>query len=267
MEIIGIYKIGNIVDNKFYIGSSKNIKHRRAAHWSGLRTKTHPNRFLQRAYDQYGKLNFIFEILEECSLNILIEREQFYIDTLKPEYNLRLIAHNNSGFHHEIETKNKISKTSINMWKKDGMKEQILSKRRKEILCYDLDGNFIKEFKSVKEAAEELDIFSTNISKILMGKSNIIHGFTFRYKTENYALKINMNDYKQKKINNILKTVEKSKIKLEIFINDISIGVFSSKKEATKKLRMSYEEINKIIKGNNTTCRIKKYRNWKITIL
>ena len=39
-----------------------------------------------------------------------------------------------------------------------------------------------------------------------------------------------MNDYKQKKINTILKTVEKSKIKLEIFINDIYIGVFSSKK-------------------------------------
>jgi group I intron endonuclease len=37
---------------------------------------------------KYGYSNFSIDILEYCELNVLIEREQYYINHLKPEYNI-----------------------------------------------------------------------------------------------------------------------------------------------------------------------------------
>lgn len=88
--ISGIYKIVNIINNKFYIGSSKELNRRWSEHKSELKHNKHINIILQRAWNKYGIDCFNFEIIEECDVNILLEREQFYIDTLKPKYNIGL---------------------------------------------------------------------------------------------------------------------------------------------------------------------------------
>lgn len=43
----------------------------------------HGNEYLQAAYNKYGKDNFVFEILEECSEDQLLVREQFWMTELK----------------------------------------------------------------------------------------------------------------------------------------------------------------------------------------
>lgn len=83
-KICGVYKIVNKINGKFYIGSSNNIKHRWNNHIKQLTEGTHKNLHLQRAWDLYGKDNFIFEIIEECPLEIQFEREQHYLDVLNP---------------------------------------------------------------------------------------------------------------------------------------------------------------------------------------
>lgn len=85
--MIGIYRIKNLINGKCYYGSSKNIEKRWSTHKRGLNTNTHINCILQRAWDKYGENNFIFEIIEECDINILLETEQKYLD-LQPEYNI-----------------------------------------------------------------------------------------------------------------------------------------------------------------------------------
>ena len=87
MKISGVYKITNKITGDFYIGSSKDIKHRWAHHRSPSVWKLHPNVKLYKAMAQYGRDNFIFEVLEETT--DLHNREQYYIEQLKPAYNDR----------------------------------------------------------------------------------------------------------------------------------------------------------------------------------
>ena len=61
----GIYKIINVVNNKFYVGSSVNLRIRKAKHFSELRHNKHNNRYLQNAWNKYGENSFIFVVVEE----------------------------------------------------------------------------------------------------------------------------------------------------------------------------------------------------------
>lgn len=79
----GIYKITNIITNKFYIGSAVILEKRKCEHFSCLRKQNHINKHLQNAFNKHGESNFIFEVLEEVQDKTeLIEREQHYLDTL-----------------------------------------------------------------------------------------------------------------------------------------------------------------------------------------
>lgn len=91
----GIYQIVNIVNGKFYIGSSKNIEYRwKIEHTKQLEKGTHANIILQRAWVKYGANSFILEIIELIDESRLLEREQHYLDVLHPDYN---IGRNASG--------------------------------------------------------------------------------------------------------------------------------------------------------------------------
>lgn len=83
-KICGVYKIINKKNGKFYIGSSKNIYKRWDQHKNDLRNNCHDNGHLQNAWNKYGENNFEFEIIEECDDKIQFEREQYYLNTLKP---------------------------------------------------------------------------------------------------------------------------------------------------------------------------------------
>ena len=84
--MIGVYRIKNLINGKCYYGSSKNIEKRWSRHKRELNNNTHINCILQRAWDKYGENNFIFEIIEVCAINVLLETEQKYLD-LQPDYN------------------------------------------------------------------------------------------------------------------------------------------------------------------------------------
>lgn len=63
----GIYKIINIVNNKFYVGSAVDLKRRKTRHFSELRTGKHNNRHLQAAWVKYGERAFVFVVVEELT--------------------------------------------------------------------------------------------------------------------------------------------------------------------------------------------------------
>ncbi len=90
--MIGIYKITCANNQKVYIGSSKNIHQRWAKHRHKLRKEiANPN--MQNSYNKYGESSFIYEILETCEIENLIERESFWAKKYK-EDNIELF---NSG--------------------------------------------------------------------------------------------------------------------------------------------------------------------------
>ena len=118
--MIGIYIIKNTSNNKFYIGSSISINIRWKSHISYLKRGAHHNKHLQAAWNKYTKEAFIFEVLELTTKDKLLNREQFYMDTMKPEYNKAPTAGSPRGFRVSEETKRKlsISHKGLNTWMK-----------------------------------------------------------------------------------------------------------------------------------------------------
>lgn len=95
----GIYQIKNLINNKFYIGSTYNkLIKRKGEHISSLKHNKHKNKHLQSAWNKYGEENFEFTMVEEMMFpkyydkklikDHLLCREAYYIEILKPDYNL-----------------------------------------------------------------------------------------------------------------------------------------------------------------------------------
>jgi len=113
MILIGIYQIRNVINEKIYIGSAINIDRRWNEHVSLLKRTKHHSRHLQSAWNKYGEENFEFSILEECEKEQLVEREQYYIDSVCPEYNICKKAYSKLGTRHTEESRLKMSLANI----------------------------------------------------------------------------------------------------------------------------------------------------------
>jgi group I intron endonuclease len=86
-----------MVNGKVYVGSAVNLKRRRQNHFDDLRRGDHGNPHLQNHVNKYGSEDLWFGIIEFCSEERLIEREQYWIDALKPDFNICLIAGSSLG--------------------------------------------------------------------------------------------------------------------------------------------------------------------------
>lgn len=129
----GIYKLINIENKKFYIGSAKDIVHRFRRHISDLNCGKHHNILLQRAWDK-GYRKFKFEILEECNENVLIIKEQRYLDKLQPFnpnkiYNIASDAFGGDNLTHNPRKNEIVKKISQTMRR---LMQSLSSEERKE---------------------------------------------------------------------------------------------------------------------------------------
>lgn len=169
-----IYKITNFVDTKIYIGSAFIFRKRKATHIHNLKKNKHSNKHLQHAWNKYGELSFLFEIIEECEKDKLIEREQYWIDILKPEYNICLIAGNTSGRKMSPEAIEKMRKRLIGLKRSKETKIK-MSQSRKGIPRK-------KGYKHSKEVCEQIsnshkgkqftDNHKASLSKARIGKTH-----------------------------------------------------------------------------------------------
>ena len=86
-KISAVYKITNTITGDFYIGSSKDVKRRWESHkWPSTWNK-YPNKQLYQDMQKYGLDKFAFEIIAEVEVEQLKEKEQKFIEKLKPTYN------------------------------------------------------------------------------------------------------------------------------------------------------------------------------------
>ena len=113
----GVYKITNTVTGKFYLGStSRSFKNRWRTHQLDFEQGKHCNEYLQHSWNKHGSENFLFEVLERCSPDRCLEREQYWLDTLKPwerdvGYNIsKTVSPNILGRRHSTDARLKMSK-------------------------------------------------------------------------------------------------------------------------------------------------------------
>ena len=182
--ISGIYLITNTTNGKIYIGSSNNIEHRWNRHKSHLKNNNHVNIHLQNAWNKYGESSFKWEIIHIIEDDIL-ECEQFYLDTLKPDYNISICATSNfKGLHHTEESKTKISES------RKGDKHWFKNKKGKDchnsllIDQYTKNGEYIKTWVGSYEIERDLIIDHSNIIRCCKGKCKSAGGFSWRYRQD-----------------------------------------------------------------------------------
>jgi len=176
----GIYKI--ICNDRFYIGSSKNLYARLHEHRRHLGFKKHPNDFLQKAYNKYGQDHILYEIVEFCSPEERIIKESYYIQNLKPDFNLQLdpIDRTLSSY-----SKQKLSK-SILKGRAEGKYKTKFDYA--EIEMYDVIGNYLKSFKNKDEACKKLNISRRQLNRLAGGyKKGLASetGYRLRYSNSN----------------------------------------------------------------------------------
>jgi len=121
----GIYVIKNKVTNDVYIGSAKNFNKRWNGHKSKLRKKIHHSIILQNSWNKHKEKFFVFQIIEYVKdISKLIEREQYYLDLIKPKYNICKRAYSSLGRKPTEETRKKLRENNGRYWKGKKLSEE-----------------------------------------------------------------------------------------------------------------------------------------------
>jgi len=94
-----IYKIINIKNNKFYVGSAVNLTKRKQKHIWKLRSGDHPNKHLQAAWIKYGETAFIFVLVQIVAEGVdLLEEENWWLQQSVGKPNCYNIAESATAF-------------------------------------------------------------------------------------------------------------------------------------------------------------------------
>lgn len=78
---VGIYRFYNKVTGRSYVGQSKNIEERIKQHFTNIRSKhTYSDTYkkMKEDFEKHGKESFAYEVLEECTVDQLDDREGYY---------------------------------------------------------------------------------------------------------------------------------------------------------------------------------------------
>lgn len=154
----GIYKIENLINHKIYIGQSIEIEKRLQKH------KTiKDDLYIHRAISKYGVQNFSFEIIQECDRTLLDEKEQYWIlfyNSLIPNgYNMVPGGSNGTGL-----------------------------AKGKSVYQYSLEGQFLKEYSSVRQAANQNNINPSNIVGCCNGLRKQAGIYQWKWKNSNKTI-------------------------------------------------------------------------------
>lgn len=117
----GVYQIKNLKNGKIYIGSTtQGFFERFDQHIVDLNNKKHKNIHLQNAWNVYGEDTFEFSILEYCLSNDCLNREQYYLDSIKSwdknvGYNINKLATGTPELTEEVINKRTLTFTNTNV--------------------------------------------------------------------------------------------------------------------------------------------------------
>lgn len=166
----GIYCIINIANQKRYVGSTKNLQQRLLKHRALLRHNKHENILLQNSWNKYKEQSFDYYILEFCSEDSLTQREQYYIDTLKPELNITTLVERNIL---SKESREKQSNTRKKLFREGLLKTSWC----KPIHKYSLEGVYLDSYSNCKEACIKNNLHQSTLCRYLNGTNRKAGGF------------------------------------------------------------------------------------------
>lgn len=252
MDVEGVvYKI-NINGDKYYVGSSKNYDKRWKEHLNDLKTNQHHCTPLQSSYDKHKQAYFTIihkGKIDDCrEIEDLILKVDF--DNL---FNLSTSAYSpsteylHSKIHRELASKRFVGKYKKPTTSSEETKRKMALTRKgttmpkkcidrsvevlsKPIIQYDLDMNFICEYKSVTEAGKQFhENGQKNISKALSGAQKTAYKFIWKYKEKEKIIK---NTFSKRYINLFLTRYNTVSVKIRVNGEIFFLGTYDTQKEA-----------------------------------
>lgn len=204
--IIGIYKITN-PEGKVYIGQSTNIENRKI-YYMYLKSKRQPK--IYESIKKYGWEQHKFDIIEECSVDMLDLKEEEYKTKHVEEFGWEItlfcrLKDGKGGFDlpetkqkkslaHIGKPKTELHKQNMRKPKPEGfgnkisqrdftwnnnLQESIINAKSTPVLQYDLNSNFIKEWSTI---AEPLKLGFGDVDAALRGRQKTAGGYIWKFK-------------------------------------------------------------------------------------
>lgn len=277
--MIGIYKIENKVNKKAYIGQSIHIEQRWLEHKQPS-IYNNPNHksysyALYEAFRKYGIDNFEFSIIEECSKEQLNEREKYWIqyyDSYNNGYNMtlggdgvakegiipvyiyniqgqyirefknvqeaaKILNCNENSIYSAVSSKGLYLKYQWRYEKVESLSYYETDKHR-PVIAFDLNGNKIKVYDTIKEAMEKTKDSELKITSQCKTKIYNNTRYQWRYYLENPNL-----EYISSSVDNSLHIIN------QYDLNGNFIKTFSSLKEAALELSLNVSNLTTTLKG------------------
>lgn len=240
-----VYKIRNTVDKKCYIGVTSRIKRRVVEHIKYSENNHKLSSYLHKAIRKHGTKKFVFEVLEIVDSNKdLNEREVFYINKLKsddPSFGYNLTSGGGRGLPNDITILKKIA-----------------ASHKVKVAKYDLQGHFICEYESIREAARQNGISDSDIHRCHKKKWTR-GGYMYRkFKTKPSSL---IDPFVSKRGLNLISGdgfQGKNKIKCKLISKKTKEVIeANSLSELSKKANISESQLHRIYKN-------KKHKKWKL---
>ena len=215
-----IYKITNKINNKVYIGKTlKTIEERWREHISDYSKIRNEKRPLYDAMNKYGIENFTIEEIEKCSVDVVNEREKYWIQY----YNSYIGFEDSKGYnatlggdgkhyinyeevcllYEKYQNKTQVANIlNIDLGtvskilklydiKTKSVKEILTEKYGKQVEMYDLNKNYLQTFPSVNAAARYMvenkltnckqTTIKTHITEVCVGKRKTAAKFIWKY--------------------------------------------------------------------------------------
>lgn len=199
-NVTGVYSIECKINGKKYIGASVCVNGRISQHMAKRTAEKFKRLPFYADVLKYGYSGFDYILLEECEREELLQREQFYYDLLKPEYNIvrpckcmfknrkvRELAVKSSSREEVIEARKK----RYNSPKYKELFRNVHINKMKSVEMYK-DGVIVLSFKSMQEASRWLTENTTfkgknktsKIKSVCDGERPTAYGYKFKYSTE-----------------------------------------------------------------------------------
>ena len=254
--MIGIYKITSPSD-RIYIGQSVDIERRRKSYQKSIGSKQAK---LYASIVKYGFSEHIFEVIEECSVEELNTRERHWQDLYdvlsEKGLNCRLTGTKDKSGYISQTSLNKLSESLKALYDTPEGKEGLVKKAANTdyqkrstkfwmpILQFTEDGNFIREWNSMKEAGDTLQISRGNITSCCKGNYRSAGGFVWRYKIGTIEDRICVGKVGYEASSESKKKSINQHTKQGIFVRE-----WPSMKEAGETLKIARESITRCCKG------------------
>lgn len=190
------------MNGKSYIGSSVDLA-RRFRSYLTLRSLSLNNMAINKALLKYGYSNFRLEILEYCDPSETISREQYYIDLIKPDYNILKIAGSSLGYRHSEET---VANLKTRIW---------TTEHKSKLWTSDHKANNLEHLKTLNSSKEQIERTSEQMKII---NANMEH------KEESIIRLLGINKLKGYKIEVLDTLNNKSSVYNSMSEGDLAIG-------------------------------------------